>query len=583
MLSLDIVLCLILFCVGCLALLGVLSLLTLLQVAGLLRELLKETQGRRSPDARSGAGLRSSILLLLSAGGVFASSPAEAALASHKDALHLPAHERIYYRYLWWPRGWDHTRLLTKAQQSLLSDQGKFPEPAYIGQGVFRLDTRESGWEKRLQVWERFAKTDIYFHSRFKFQQDAVVKVYFPPGFYGDKKYGPTSEDRKVKAGDTLDRPALFANPWVDVGVDSKGRAQDELRRLLNTEVPIVNGPWFLIQTQRQISIRNVNEQTGYHDFLGIKNRNDVFSLAGLNEKVAIERFAEWRALVEKSGISQQNRQIVLLRGATGLIWGTLDTFREQGRGVAKRNLRRGEFDHDAEEWIFHLPSGVPGTALVTAKDIDAAKQKAGDLVDSAPDKIGPDDSGLNISRDGRVHENLSCWRCHGVDRDFVKPFDDWARRTYRRNKAVLRDPDKKVALELESNYLRDVERLASIDRQEYAHAVAQMTSTGEGDPGLTVAGFARIYGEAWNKRVVDRVTLDVASDDLGASKDRFKGVLQKRNDFLGKSDPVLGAFLENATLSWLEWEDSYAYAQALVNGLAVPEIEIEDKKKGKP
>lgn len=526
--------------------------------------------------------LRSVFVLFIVASAATAVSPADATMSAYKDALRLPPKERVYCRYLWWPPTWPHAGLLTKAQQSLLSDQGAFPQPAYLGRGLYRLDTRQSGWDKRLQVWERFKLTDPFFHSKWKFQTDAEDSIYFPPGTYDGKVFPPTTERRKFKAGDTLVRPALWANPWVDVGPDTKGRAHDELRKLLYSEAPILLGPWFLVQTQRQVSIRNVNEGTGYHDFLGIKNRGDVFKLIGLNEQVAIERFAEWRAVVEKSGISQQNRQIVLLRGATGLVWGTLDTFKQQGRGVAKRNLRRGEFDHDAEEWIFHLPSGVPGTALIQSKDDEKAKTKAGDLVDSAPDKIGPDDSALNVSRDHRVHENLSCWRCHGIDKDFVKPFDDWVKRTHRKNKAILLDPDKKVDLELSSNYLRDIQRLTKIDREEYADAVARMTSTGENDPGLTVAGFTRIYCGAWNQYVEEPVTLEVAAAEMGVEKQKIVDSLRVYQKGHGKSDTVLGAFLENppGTLTRLEWEDSYALAQAVCMGLAVPEIGIDDKRK---
>jgi hypothetical protein len=512
--------------------------------------------------------------LLLLAAHLQATSYKEAPALAYKDACRLPAKDRPYVRYLWWPKSWQHARILTKGQQAFLSDQGKFPNPVEVAPGLFRIDARESGWDKRFQVWERFAGTDVFFHAKWKFLEDAVVNVYFPAGDYDGKRFGFGHSERTVRAGDTLDRPALWGNPPVDLGDGVVGKAQDELRKMLHTEAPILMGPWFLTQTQRQISIRNEEEGTGYNDFLGIKDRNDFFRLTGLDEKKAVELYQEWRAVVEDSGISQQNRQVVALRGVTGVTWGTLDVFKQKGQGVAKRNLRRGEFKANAEEWIGPKADGLPVMAL-----IDAATGKA---VASAPDKIGPDDSPLNPTRDKRVHNGISCFRCHGVDRDFIKPFDDWVRRQHQKNKALLVDPDKKVLLELESAYLRDIQRLAASSRGEFAYAFAQLTSAGPGDPGLTVAGFTRIYAEAWNRYVHEPVTLEAACEEIGADPKTMVGRLADYQRKRGKSDTVLGVFLDEPSgkMTRLDWEDTVALAAAVYYGYATPEVFERREKK---
>lgn len=526
-------------------------------------------------------------------------SPAEAARVAHADALKLEAldraaktNNRYFYRYVWWPESWQKdAALLTKTQQSLLSDQGKFAAPVHVGSGVYRLDARESGWDRfrgndrltGLQVWEKFAGLDFVFRNNWKFVEKATVRIYYPPGAYEGKEFKyPSKEDVEKNPGDLLPRPADWANPATDAA-GGELRAQDELRRILFSEAPIVFGPFWLIRSMRQIDVNNTQSGVGYYDFLNIKNRNDYFKLIGLDEKTAIRTFSEWRAIVDKSGISEQNRQVILLRGSTGYVWGTLDTFTEAGRGVARRNLRRGEFAHNAEEWIAHLPSGLPVNGLFDNQGV---------VAESAPDKIGPDDSALNKSRDMRVHANISCWRCHGGNKDFVRPFDDWARKTFRKNKAILRDPDRKVELELESNYLRGLERQLTNDRSEYAAAVAALTSKGEKDPGMTMAEFTAWYCGMWNRYVADSVTVEIAAEELGVKKQDLLDGLRKYEQGRGAGDNVLGEFLEEppGTIRRLSWESSYAFAQYVSRGIQPPEniekvkaFDSSVKEAGKP
>jgi len=516
------------------------------------------------------------VLFALAVGtSAVASSPSEAVVVVFQDALKVPEKDRCFMRWVVWPdEGAAREKeqyLLTMAQANLRSDQGAFGRPVRVVPRIYRLDVRDYGWDKRLEVWERFAALDPFFHMKLRLLEDRDVLGYWPGGDFDGKPFPKGPFRLKAKAGQTFDGPALWADPSVVMPDNTAVSAHDALRKMCVTEAPILFGPWWFVQTARQLSIRNKDERVGPYDWLGIRSRNDVFNLAGLDEKKASERFAAWRAVVEggTSGISQQNRQIVLFRGATGLVWGTLDVFTEKGRGIAKRNLRPGEFLPDAEEWLLHLPNGTQGEALIKTKD--------GSTQASAPTEIGGDTSPLNVGRDPRVHTGF-CMRCHGVDKDGIKPIGDWARDHFRLTKGrgtVLQDPDKKVVRELESLYLRDIERHVAADRAEYAFAYANLTVSDENPKGLTMAQFTKLYCGEWNRYVEERVTVERAALELGVGPLRLREAIFKYQADRGGNDLVIDAFIKEPPrkISRLEWEDSYGFAQVIVRGLKIPEI----------
>src|SRR5207253_2525217 len=102
----------------------------------------------------------------------------------------------------------------------------------------------------------------------------------------------------------------------------------------------------------------------------------------------------------------------------------------------AVRNLRRGDFRHQAEEHYLTLPNGLPVYFLGNAQ---------GERQDSAPDFIGSDTSVLNVSRDGRIHVCLGCVRCHAGN--VLQPIDDWARKNYTVGRLALLVPASFKAL----------------------------------------------------------------------------------------------------------------------------------------
>lgn len=509
--------------------------------------------------------MQSLVLALALSAGIEAGSPARAVVTAHADLGRLSAEEAPYIRYFWVSTAEvkrDQFLVAFKFHLNLLSDQGKVATPVMVAPDLIRIDIRDYGWDKRVEVYERLAELDPIFHVQMKALEAMDVKIFWPGGYDGDKFYARKRWNLKLKAGQ---KTAIDA-PWLPIN-----RMYD-LRSTLFTQAPILMAEWFFVQTCRQISIRNKDEKVGYYNWLGLKDRDSFFKLTGADPKLASKLFREWRAVVDKSGISQQNRQVVAMGSIAGEVWGTLDTFTEQGRGIAKRNLRPGEFAHNAEEWYGSLPNGL----FVTFLSDNNGKAQA-----SAPDQIGPDDSALRIGRDARVHANLSCIRCHGPDQDWLKPVDDWARRTFRQGGVLrLQDPDKKVILELDSLYLRDLNRILNRTRSGYVLATHEVTASKLHPNGLSPSAVAKLYGEVWNRYVDTRVSLETAAREIGTTPSILQKSIERYSKTRGGGDLLLDAFIDKPTqrLSRLEWEEAYPLAACIVAGVAIPDL-IEERK----
>lgn len=510
-------------------------------------------------------------LLIAAAPAKEIGSPARAVTLAHADCVKLPREDQPYARYLWVSSEEKHRDdflIVLSFHCNLLSTQGKLRHPTLVAPDLVRLDVRDYGWGKRLFVWEQLGKVDVYFHQKMKVFQTTSRRVYWPGGIDPDQKdgkeYKRSSYQLEKPAGRTFDIPSLWL-PQKEI---------DALRAMTYSESPVLMAEWFFVQTCRQVSIRNKQEGAGYYEWLGLKKRDDFFALTGTDEKLAALLFREWRAVVDKSGISQQNRQIVRLGAVSNAVWGTFDTFSQKSSGNAKRNLKRGEFIHDAEEWYGFLPNGLFVTFL---------SDKNGVAQESAPDKIGPDDSPLRIGRDARVHANLSCIRCHGADKEMLKPINDWARRTFRSGGVLrLADKDKKVILELESQYLRDLDRLLERDRKDYSDAIREATTSKKHPKGLTSAQISKLYGEAWNRYVESPVKLADCAREVGCSSAKLSASIKAHAHSRGLGDLILSALIDEPAqdLSRLEWEDSYALAVSAAIGIALPEVPEKQKEK---
>lgn len=505
-------------------------------------------------------------LLVMAGPAPVAASPASAVALAAADVIRLPEQDRPFFRYFWDPYRDPAFLQVYQWHLNLLSDQPFLAGPVEVAPGLLRIDLRDYGHDRRFEVFERFAGLDPYFHVKAKATDQRVINTYWPGGKWDvdGKIYSAGKHSVKVDAGSVIDLAAPWTSAPVEVAPNVFEAAIDVLRRELRTEVPILNAHWHFVQTARQISIRNRIENVGYYEWLGIQNRDDFFKVVGLDRKRAAQLFADHRAVVLRSGISNQNRQIVRLGATTGSVWGTLDAFHQVDRGIARRNLREGEFDHNAERWYGVLPNGLFVTLLASVK---------GETQASAPDQVGPDDSPLNTSRDFRVHANLSCIRCHAQS-DWLRPIDDWARLAFRqRGTLKFQEPDRRIFTEVASQYLRDLDGLLARDRAGYAAAVVTAT-TRPGQRGLTAAKAASAYARVWDDYVQRGVTPAIAARELGVSEAHWLVSLGRHAQVTGRVDLILSDHLDDPPrpIPRLDWESSYAFAQAIVTGQIPPE-----------
>jgi hypothetical protein len=506
-----------------------------------------------------------------------AASPAAAVEVAHADAVALAARdvathrdEARFHRYLWSnskAKWFEDLKTSLYYHVHLLSDQAAYGTFVFPAANVIRLDMRDFGWDRKgkLAVWERSADIDPYFHAKKKLLADGYETIYWPGGVDTDgKNYARRSYEVHHKAGELF----ATASPLLPQ------KKIDDLRRILYTESPILNAEWFFVQTARQISLANQETGFGYYDFIGVKSRDDFFKLVGLDEKTAIKIFRELREVVTKSGVSQQNRQLLRLGGAAGGVWGTLDTFTQAGKGVAKLNLRRGEFQHDAEEWYGPNPLGLPYTL---------ANDQNGKLASTVPDKIGAAKGPYVVGNDTRIHPNL-CMVCHGPgSNNHLMDIDGWARKTFRAGRAKLQDPDKRVQLELQAQYLRDLKTEIEDDRRKYARAVATVTRSASKPNGLTVSEATKQYMGVFNRYAEDSLTLDDAARELGVAPRRLVQALTAYEAKKGRTELVLSEFMDSppGKISRLDWEAVYQFVGTLAAGVAPAEI-LENRKVGK-
>src|SRR5262245_43937516 len=475
---------------------------------------------------------RADLAALASAGG-----PAEAAAM----------------RYFWAPEtgaAWTRLRVAFRLHINLLSRRVAMADVAEVRADLWRLDLRDVLWPAG--VLEQFQFLDVYFHRQRRLTQRTLVESWWPGGpdrhgqLYGRGRYAETRA-----AG----RRVATAAPWLEPG------AAIQARRIAYSEVPVLRAAQVLAVSATQRGFSDAATGVGYYDLLRLKNRDDFFRLIGLDEAASIRVRREIRAALEKSGVSPRNRQIVRLGAASGGAWGTLDTFRQSGRGVAIEFLARGEFRHQAEEWYGALPNSLPATFLANNKGVrqDFAPADAFGFGDHSP---------LNEGRDSRIHVNLACIRCHAGQ--VLQPIDDWVRATHQDAIGLAAKRPEDV-LRARDQYFSDLVRRLERDRLEYTEAFAAATVTRAYPRGLTAQQAAEAYAGAFHHYIDGPVTVAIAARELGISAAEWLRVLRwhlQRSSL----DLRLAPFLRGLALSRLTWESVYATAQDLAHGFVQKE-----------
>lgn len=484
-------------------------------------------------------------------------SPSQAVTVAAVDIDGINSVDQPFMQYLWKPRVEDDENELAEFETALrlhvniLSREATFGNVYRVAPGLWRVDRREFDWRK--VQFDNLAKIDPYFHrQQIKVVVEEVeVDVQVEVPCYGYDIYGRQihvgnrveTRRQKKRVQRQVSSNILFA-PLVAGQLAS-------LSLLTRSNAPILRADWFIAQTCRQLDSRNRdNTGAGYYDFLQLRNLDDYFRLVGLRNNDVDRLGNEMRAVSRFSGVSAQNRQIVLRNGGTGRVWFTLEFFDQAGRGVAINNLRDGEALPDAFEFYAHNRNGLPVTALSDNK---------GNLQATVPDKVASNRCTRNISNDLKVHVNIACWQCHS---SVLQDVADDVRATYT-GRLTSTSNDKRLDLELRRAYTSDFLRELRRDRAEYAEVIRSLT-------GLTPSAASDLYSKVVTDHLVRPVTLTIAARELGLTEAQLLKGLAESNYRVGRGDFRTDPFLEPepVPIPRLDWEDGLTVAQDAAFGV---------------
>ncbi len=524
-------------------------------------------------------------LLLLLAGVVEASSPADAIVAAREDAKSVPVYLLPYTRWLWVARPSQRFRIVEKLRENLLSKYSEIVDFVQVKEWLWRVRIDVPKWDPG--TWENAVDTDPFFHFEATFAKETTLLMVWPGGkskHDGGKFVKRQKYQEVVKAGGKK----IVGAPWLP------SKELVELREVTWSEAPVLMAEWLFANSSRQRNLLNQDDSgVGYYDWLGLATLDDYFELIDPKSQFlkGSEVFGrEYMAVKDVSGISPQNRQLFRYKARSGGVWATFDTDVQKGRGIALRTLRRpdtdakdqrGRFKFNTQEWFAHLPNRGPVVFLNAIKDGKAVRQNV------APgDTHGLNNSALlNESNSKALHILLGCMECHYPN--VLKPFTDDIRDKYKAGAWTFpASIDPEQDLELRRLLLSDIYKPLAKDEEEFVEFFAAATTTEDFPLGLDVKKAVQWYSRQFHAYATDLVDIKRAAAELGVSKSYWLMALRnyarppelKGPSILG--DLALDGFLleEPKSLSRLTWEDSYAFAQQIL----AQQREREVKEKGK-
>lgn len=482
-------------------------------------------------------------------------SPADVIGMAADDAARLGSNAK-YYRWLSLANLPPSEReAATQVLGGLLNSLSREPDivrPTSVAGGLLlRISTEDYG-PTFAKAWEQLSRQEPYYHvSTTSVEGDDYEVVDVEYGFWvrpNGTGYTGARENERDRWQLVRTEKERRRKPKVNVGriapwVVQKAKAKLELLiGLTQSEVPVVAGEWFLIQTAIQ-----ADRAPGYYDFLGIKDEASYQKVVGYIDKGVDPGFLrELRESVALSTVTLQPRAIERHEKIGGGLWRTRDVRIAKNKGNPLRVLDN-TLQFDATEQIAHLPNGLTAFLLADSKGVRQ---------DSAPDFIASDSTAPYNDR--RVHIYLSCVRCH-VD-GTIQDINGWVRNVLNSppNFIVAEKPEE--AKKLRQQYVRRLEPYLSDDRRRYALAISEATG------GLTPEKYSAALAELWKRRAEDPVTVDRAARDLGCTTE----VLQKALSDAGTGvDPVLSAFRlpRPQPISVTSWHESYANGQLAISG----------------
>jgi hypothetical protein len=411
--------------------------------------------------------------VLLDARTVYAQDKETAYFTRYLDLTHKSDEDFTFYR-----------TVLT-LHVNLLSREALIVAPRQVGK-ILALDLRDYGIDAK--VWERLINREPYYHQ----QKEYVEQT---------PRYGTDAYGRQVVTGHDQKKAVKIAAADFIPQPQAK-----ELYALTQSQVPVVLGDWFFVQTSVEADRGGIGKGFGYYDFLGLKNRDDFFKLVGFDEKDRRSIVSEIGAVVmgHNSGVAQNDRMVVRRGAVDGFLYFTIDFFEnnlDEQNPLAILDRDKG-LKHQAERHFGVLPNGLP--AMLACND-------KGVLQDTAPDKIGPDHTASG--NDKRIHPSKSCVSCHS--NGFLKPITDEVRQIYsvdrERGYNLLASPSKEEQLKLSRIYLRNLNQKLEDDRKAYTRAVKECN-------GQDVAAACADYRDAYERYVLKSLDIEAIAAGLGVT-----------------------------------------------------------------
>lgn len=472
------------------------------------------------------------FIALLALGSVAVASPGEAVAAAAADVRTLPVGIQPYVRYLDLSGCREKERGdLKHALASHVNGASRgldIVPPVVVTPTLLRINLKDYVWDVKL--WEKLLDVpEPWFHFPVEVVEDVFKDVelgYWVDGRgnqYNETGAGRTWQTVRVEKRKVGTRKVRRAN----ASIDAPGIA--ELITLTQSQIPIVRGDWFFVQTSIQ-----KDRAVGYYDLLALgKKEADFEKLVGADKDKARER-RRFAAIMARSGVTLENRGILREEAFGGNRWVTQD-FKTS---VARQNVIRlleGDRDPpqgDASEQYGTLPNGLYAFWLQNDK---------GERQDAAPDFIASDSAASGTDR--RVHIGLSCVRCHV---EGIRPVDDWARKVYR-GAITLQSVDYNRFLELRNLYLSDLAGRVKDDQAAYAKAIFACN-------GLTLADNAKAWARAWDHyQERDLLPADVAFE-FGVPEERLLKALKAyalaEQARVGFYDPIIAGWIQTPAVS---------------------------------
>jgi hypothetical protein len=326
--------------------------------------------------------------------------------------------------------------------------------------------------------------------------------------------------------------------------------------RLTFSEVPIVRADWFFTYTSA-----NVDRRAGYYKFLGIKSKDDIAELVGLDVAKARKIQREVAAIIAESGVALNNRQIYRFGAIAGGVWFTFDVKTSKDRQNAIRQLN-GDFtdNADANEVYFSLPNRLWGLAAVNNKE--------GTLQESVPDFIASDSQ--STSNDRRIHPSISCIRCHV---EGLRPINDYARQFYtidpKEGGALLTSPDYAKFKRLQRLYLGDLESEYQADQLVYSRALVRLLG-----PGWTPEKVAVAVRNTWQNYLDTPVSPEQLALELGCTVPMMQAAFSDVSVAKGANgDPIIIGYARRKTFAARREhiEENFSQMMLAIQRKAVP------------